>query len=137
MQAACAYGALIGRELRAQGYNMTLGGFIAMLVQTHIVHAHRRWEEMGLVARKLRERGVMGINERNAEFTLVYNERARYPLVDDKLLTKELATKAGASVPRLYGVIEIEHQVQTLAALLAGQKAALGYGDDGDARHGS
>jgi beta-glucosidase len=25
-QAACAYGALIGRELRAQGYNMTLGG---------------------------------------------------------------------------------------------------------------
>ena len=25
-QSACAYGALIGRELRAQGYNMTLGG---------------------------------------------------------------------------------------------------------------
>jgi len=25
-QAACAYGALIGRELRAQGYNMSLGG---------------------------------------------------------------------------------------------------------------
>jgi len=27
-EAACAYGALIGRELRAQGYNMTLGGGI-------------------------------------------------------------------------------------------------------------
>jgi beta-glucosidase len=26
VQAACEYGALIGRELRAQGYNMTLGG---------------------------------------------------------------------------------------------------------------
>jgi beta-glucosidase len=26
LQAACEYGALIGRELRAQGYNMTLGG---------------------------------------------------------------------------------------------------------------
>lgn len=38
--------------------DMTLGGFIAMLVQTHIVHAHRRWEEMGLVARTLRETGV-------------------------------------------------------------------------------
>src|ERR1039457_755817 len=25
-EAACAYGTLIGRELRAQGYNMTLGG---------------------------------------------------------------------------------------------------------------
>ena len=71
------------------------------------------------VARKLRERGVMGINERNAEFNLVFNERSRYPLVDDKLLTKELATKAGAAVPRLYGVIEIEHQVHSLAAMVA------------------
>jgi 3-hydroxyisobutyrate dehydrogenase-like beta-hydroxyacid dehydrogenase len=34
------------------------GNFVAMLVQTHIVHAHRRWEEMGLVARTLRETGV-------------------------------------------------------------------------------
>ncbi len=34
------------------------GNFAAMLVQTHIVHAHRRWEEMGLVARTLRETGV-------------------------------------------------------------------------------
>jgi len=38
--------------------DMTLGGFIGMLVQTHIVHAHRRWEEMGLVAQTLRETGV-------------------------------------------------------------------------------
>lgn len=36
----------------------TLRGFIAMLVQTHVVHAHRRWEEMGLVAQTLRETGV-------------------------------------------------------------------------------
>ena len=71
------------------------------------------------VARTLRERGVMGINERNAHFNLVYNERFRYPLVDDKLLTKELAINAGAAVPRLYGVIEIQHQVQSLAAMVA------------------
>ncbi len=32
--------------------------FVAMLVQTHIVHAHRRWEEMGLVGQTLRETGV-------------------------------------------------------------------------------
>ena len=70
------------------------------------------------VARKLHERGVMGINERNAHFNLVFNERFRYPLVDDKLLTKELAIKAGAAVPKLYGVIEIQHQVQSLAAML-------------------
>ena len=37
---------------------MGLSGFITMLVQTHVVHAHRRWEEMGLVAQTLRETGV-------------------------------------------------------------------------------
>ena len=36
----------------------TLRGFITMLVRTHVVHAHRRWEEMGLVAQTLRETGV-------------------------------------------------------------------------------
>jgi len=32
--------------------------FIAKLVQTHVVHARRRWEEMGLVAQTMRETGV-------------------------------------------------------------------------------
>jgi len=32
--------------------------FVATLVQTHVVHAYRRWEEMGLVAKTLRETGV-------------------------------------------------------------------------------
>lgn len=36
----------------------TLAGSLAMLMQTHVVHAHRRWEEMGLVARTLRDTGV-------------------------------------------------------------------------------
>jgi hypothetical protein len=36
----------------------TFAGSLAMLTQTHIVHAHRRWEEMGLVAQTLRETGV-------------------------------------------------------------------------------
>ncbi len=36
----------------------TFSGSLAMLLQTHIVHAERRWEEMGLVAQTLRETGV-------------------------------------------------------------------------------
>ena len=36
----------------------TFAGSLAMLTQTHIVHAHRRWEEMGLVAQTLRDTGV-------------------------------------------------------------------------------
>ena len=37
---------------------MPFHDFNAMLVQTHIVHAGRRWEEMGLVAQTLHETGV-------------------------------------------------------------------------------
>jgi 3-hydroxyisobutyrate dehydrogenase-like beta-hydroxyacid dehydrogenase len=36
----------------------SFSGSLAMLTQTHIVHAERRWEEMGLVAQTLRETGV-------------------------------------------------------------------------------
>jgi len=42
----------------ADADQMPFRDFIAMLVQTHIVHAGRRWEEMGLVVKTLRETGV-------------------------------------------------------------------------------
>jgi 3-hydroxyisobutyrate dehydrogenase len=42
----------------ADADQMPFRDFIAMLVQTHVVHAGRRWEEMGLVAQTLRETGV-------------------------------------------------------------------------------
>ena len=62
--------------------------------------------------------GVLGINQRNAEYTLRYNPRHRYPLVDDKLRTKEIALKGDLAVPELYGVVETEHQVRYLDDLL-------------------
>lgn len=70
------------------------------------------------VAARLCANGVVGINERNAEYTLPYNPRNRYPLVDDKALTKELAARADVAVPELYGVIEIQRQVRGLPELL-------------------
>lgn len=62
--------------------------------------------------------GVLGINRRNAEYTLKYNPRRLYPLVDDKLRTKKIAVQAGISVPELYGVVETESQVRHLDKLL-------------------
>ena len=44
VQAACAYGALIGRELRAQGYNMSLGGGVDL---TREPRNGRTFEYMG------------------------------------------------------------------------------------------
>ncbi|WP_292980240.1 alpha-L-glutamate ligase-like protein [Nitrosomonas sp.] len=60
---------------------------------------------------KLKKSGVMGMNQRNADFILRYNKRSLYPLVDDKLRTKYLALASGIAVPELYGVIEIQHDV--------------------------
>ena len=68
--------------------------------------------------RQLVKAGVLGINRRNAEYTMKYNSRDRYPLVDDKLRTKKLAIKAGIAVPELYGVIETEYEVRNLAHLV-------------------
>jgi alpha-L-glutamate ligase-like protein len=73
------------------------------------------WRTSALLA----SRGVLGINRRNAEYMLPFNPRRRYPLVDDKLLTKQLAAQAGIAVPELYGVIEIHQQVRNLPVLLA------------------
>lgn len=66
----------------------------------------------------LRKLGIMGLNERNADFILRYNERKNYPLVDNKRLTKLLAIEAGIQVPALYGMVEIIHEIEALNELL-------------------
>jgi alpha-L-glutamate ligase-like protein len=70
------------------------------------------------IKKQLSSMGVLGINRRNAEYTLRYNPRRLYPLVDDKLQTKQIALKGGLSVPELYGVVESEYQVRHLDHLL-------------------
>jgi alpha-L-glutamate ligase-like protein len=88
------------------------------------------------IAKKLAELGILGINGRNADYTLGHNQRRYYPLVDDKIRTKELCLQAGIPVPALYGVVETEHQVRGLPAMLAERqdfvvKPAHGSGGDG------
>jgi alpha-L-glutamate ligase-like protein len=67
--------------------------------------------------RRLRTAGVLGINQRQAE-QAAYNPRRLYPLVDDKRRTKELALRAGMTVPALYGVIETQAQAARLDTFL-------------------
>ena len=71
---------------------MPFRDYIAMLVQTHIVHAHRRWEEMGLVAKTLRETGVDPLMteaiERNHRRTVdagIAPANGQVPSLDDAL----------------------------------------------------
>ncbi len=86
--------------------------------------------------RALKEKGVLGINKRNADFTLRYNERRLYPLVDDKLRTKRLALENGIAVPKLLGVVEVEGQVRRMVDSLQGRddfviKPCRGSGGEG------
>jgi alpha-L-glutamate ligase-like protein len=65
-------------------------------------------------ARNLADEGVLGLNRRNGDYILRFNPRTLYPLVDDKLKTKRLALRAGIAVPKLYGVIETQHDIRSL-----------------------
>ena len=85
---------------------------------------------------ELRRAGVMGINRRNLDCLFPHNPRGRFPLVDDKLRTKELASSVGIAVPALYGVVEIQRQVTRLAETLSPHnsfviKPARGSGGNG------
>ncbi len=87
-------------------------------------------------ARKLRDTGVLGLNERNADFIMRLNPRRLYPRVDDKVLTKELALAAGMAVPDLYGVIVHQAEVRNFSSMVADRnsfviKPAQGSGGDG------
>lgn len=87
-------------------------------------------------ARKLHEAGVLGLNERNADYIARLNPRRLYPLVDDKVLTKKLALEAGMAVPDLYGVIAHQGEVRTFAEIVREKesfviKPARGSGGDG------
>ena len=87
-------------------------------------------------AKILRQAGVLGLNERNAEFIMRHNPRRLYPRVDDKALTKELALGAGMAVPELYGIISHQGEVRAFGDIVGDResfviKPAQGSGGDG------
>ena len=91
---------------------------------------------MAGTARKLRDVGLLGLNERNADYIMRFNPRRFYPRVDDKALTKRLALEAGMAVPELYGLIEHQGQVRDFPEIVRDResfvvKPAQGSGGDG------
>lgn len=91
---------------------------------------------MFAAAKKLRAEGVLGLNERNADYIMRLNPRRFYPRVDDKALTKELATEAGMAVPELYGMITNQGEVRNFTDIVGERssfvvKPAQGSGGDG------
>ncbi|WP_349571403.1 alpha-L-glutamate ligase-like protein [Azotobacter salinestris] len=94
-----------------------------------MINLWKRWKA-------LEARGIMGINRRNADYVLKYNKRSLYPIVDDKIITKQRAIEAGIHVPELYGIIETEKEIEKLGQIIGEHsdfviKPAQGAGGDG------
>ncbi len=71
-------------------------------------------------ASSLRQRGVMGLNRRNLDYVSGYNDRKAYPLVDNKLRTKQLAATAGIPTPELIHDLARQYEVEAVRAQLDG-----------------
>ncbi len=78
-----------------------------------------KWIE---TARKLRENGVLGMNDRNYSVIAKYNDRSLYTLVDDKVKTKKLANDINISTPKMIGIIEHQYEVKNLVDIVKGYK---------------
>lgn len=63
---------------------------------------------------KIRAKGIMGMNQRNHSYIGKYNDRSKFPLVDDKLKTKKIAQLHGATTPALIGVISHQFEVKKI-----------------------
>ncbi|MBM4203465.1 MAG: alpha-L-glutamate ligase-like protein [Gammaproteobacteria bacterium] len=63
----------------------------------------------------LEDNGILGMNRRNADYISRYNNRSRYPLVDNKLLTKEVVEKARIAAPKLIDVVRAQYEIEHIA----------------------
>ena len=67
---------------------------------------------------RLRAAGVLGMNGRNAIYTLRLNPRHLYPRVDDKLETKRLLRAAGIATAPVLAVARVHSEVRDMLAEL-------------------
>ena len=72
--------------------------------------------------KKLRAKGILGMNRRNIHYIGQYNSRKNFPLVDDKLKTKKIAQKAGIAVPAMIATIQNQSEVKKLEKILEGHE---------------
>lgn len=85
---------------------------------------------------RMKRAGVLGLNRRNGDFIMRYNQRQFYPLVDDKVRCKQCLQQQGLAVPDLIAVARYMRQAAHFDELLGGHtefvvKPAQGSGGDG------
>ena len=85
---------------------------------------------------RLRDYGILGINRRNRDYVSRYNPRRLFPLVDNKLLTKQTVAMADIPTPNLICEIRQQSEIRHLMEHLVGYtgfavKPAKGSGGKG------
>lgn len=85
---------------------------------------------------RLRDYGILGINRRNRDYVSRYNPRRLFPLVDNKLLTKQTVAMADIPTPNLICEIRQQSEIRYLLSHLQGHtgfaiKPAKGSGGKG------
>ena len=80
---------------------------------------------MMTAVKKLRDAGVIGINERNEALVGRYNGRRAIRLVDDKTITKQLAQEAGIPTPALYGTVRKGSDCRSAARMIDCNRGAV------------
>jgi alpha-L-glutamate ligase-like protein len=73
-------------------------------------------------ARRLRERGILGMNRRNAACILDHNPRSQFPLVDDKLRMHTLCKQIGVPSPVIHAALSFHSELRHTKRLLSGLK---------------
>lgn len=65
-----------------------------------------------------RLKDIVSLNRRNLEIISIYNKREHFPIVDNKLLTKEYLRKAGIPYPatllEIYGFFQVESAIRQM-----------------------
>lgn len=72
---------------------------------------------------ELEEYGIMGMNQRNVNYIGRFNQRKLYPLVDNKLKTKQIAITHHVQTPKLIGSVQDQHDIQNILQILGTQSA--------------
>jgi len=69
------------------------------------------WWNDWISPRRMERLGILNMNRRNIDYIARYNDRCAYPLVDNKLLTKQTVAEYGVATPELLQVVREQHEI--------------------------
>jgi alpha-L-glutamate ligase-like protein len=78
------------------------------------------WWGEWISPRRMNRLGILNMNKRNIDYISRYNDRSAFPLVDNKLLTKQTVAEYGVATPALLQVVREQHEIGHFMERVAG-----------------